>query len=765
MAIHQDSKTLIDEDEIDFSKILKILSLYKWIIISITFIFILIANIFLYFKPPVYSAYTIIKVKNSRGLNSKNLVLKPKSLIESNVKEDITLLQTFYMNNQALNLNRVKLDVKYYINKSYKTSEVFNLVPIEIKDIEIINRSILGKKLLITPTENGYRISFKYSFLEKLKSHILGKTLFKFEKNEILNYNKPVSNKYIKFKVDKLSNFDNPIIITFNGTNRDIYENIIKNNLGIDQLDIDVPIIKISYKDNIQQRAISYIDSLTESFIKESIKNKSEQNHELLIMKERLTKSEKSLERYQVENNALEPSLQASTFIKELSEMEIELSENQLREKLAKNLMKFIENDYNLDSIAPSLMELGEKPTLKLIEILQESQLKKDMLLVDFTEKHPKVIEEQNKIDSARFKIIKNIKNLQRHISQKNRTLKRLKLSYENKIKSLPTKERKLINIKRDYEVSSKMYNFLLKKQAENEIEKVATLSDYKIIDKAYSSNTPISPNSKMIIITFTILGLIIGLFIAFIYNFFDNKIRERKDIESSTSLPIYGTLIWDHSKKIIVYDNPNSFFTDSYRALRSKLQLLLNHNSSSCKTVLITSTVSGEGKNIASANLSAILQMANYKTIAIDFDLREPTFDKLFNIKDVTYGLSSYLKGESNIYDIIYSSTYDNLDVIPVGDIPSNPSELILSDYIYKFIEELRKKYDYIVINSTPFGAITDTRHIMSCSDVNLVIFREEYSEKRYITNLDNITREDGIKNIGVVYIQNSEKIKGLLS
>jgi len=764
------NKEEIDNEEIDITKILKIISFYKWLIITITLFFMIVATVFLYFKSPIYNAYTIIKVKDNRGFSGKNIVLKPAQIQQPDIKEDITLLKTFYMNNKALELNKVKLDVQYYVNKKYKNHEIFKFIPIRVEDIKVIDKNILGRKLIINSAKGGYKISFKYSFSEKLKSNIFGKTLLQLDPNRIWEYNKIISTKYFKFKVKKLSNFNKPIIIKINGNHRSIYESIIKQNLKVEQLEQGVPIIRISYQDHIQKRATLYINSLTDSFIKESIKNKSEQsnkilefiNRELNMMKERLTKSEKSLEKYQIENDATRPSLQAATFIKNLSDIEIELSENQLKEKLAENLMRFIKQGYSLDAIAPSLMELGEEPTLKLIEILQETQRKKDILLTDFTERHPKVIAERKKIDSLKVKIVKNITNLQKHISQKNKTLDKLKTSYENKIKSLPTKERKLVNIKRDYEVSSKMYNFLLEKQAENEIIKVATLSDYKVIDKAYSNSSPISPNFKMTIIASMLLGVFIGLIVAFIRNSLDKKIRDREDIESSTNLPIYATLIGGSSAKVEVYKKPNSPFTESYRALRSKLQLLFDRNSG-CKTILITSTVSGEGKNITSANLSAILEIANYKSITIDFDLREPTLDKLFGIRNIKKGLANYLKGESNLYEIIYPTLYNNLNIIPVGEIPTNPSELILSNYIPKLIDELRKKYDYIIINSTPFGRITDTKHIMNYSDINLVLFRQNFSKKTYITNLHNMIREDGIKNIGIVYLQNSENQKEL--
>jgi capsular exopolysaccharide synthesis family protein len=403
-------------------------------------------------------------------------------------------------------------------------------------------------------------------------------------------------------------------------------------------------------------------------------------------------------------------------------------------------------------------MELDEKPTLNLIYSLQESQLEREGLLIDFTEKHPKMKSINNKIETLQKKITLNIENLKKHITQKNSSLKKLKDSYESKLKTLPTKERKLINIRRDYEVSSTMYNFLLKKEAEKKIGRVATLSDYRVIDRAYSSITPISPKSKIIIISFSILGLIISIIIVYIHNNIKDKIRYKDEIESEINFPIYGVIpsLKLDIAKLKVYDSPNSNFTDSYRTLRANLQLSLNKKDKGCKTILISSTIAGEGKNITTVNLSAIFQIANYRVIVIDLDMRMPTVVKLFNIENIPNDIISYIKGESSIDKIIYPTLYNNLDIIPIKEIPSNPSELILSSTIPQLLEKLKESYDYIIINSTPFGAITDTKYIMQFSDINLVLFREDYSKKSFIRELNSMIKQNEFNNMGVIFIEN---------
>jgi Mrp family chromosome partitioning ATPase len=137
---------------------------------------------------------------------------------------------------------------------------------------------------------------------------------------------------------------------------------------------------------------------------------------------------------------------------------------------------------------------------------------------------------------------------------------------------------------------------------------------------------------------------------------------------------------------------------------------------------------------------------------------MREPTLFRFLNIENIQYDISSYLRGESSIDKIIYPTHYSNLHIIPTKEKPSNPSELILSSSLPKLIKELKKRYDYIIINSTPFGVIADTKHLMKLSDINLILFRGGYSEKSFIPKLNNLIKRDLIENIGIVYIESKK-------
>lgn len=741
------------EDDFSPKEMFRILIKYSWVIFITIIVSIFIASIDVYFKKPLYSAYSIVKVKEESESLVKNLALNPKLEIIVNIDEDIALLKTFYMNNNAITLNKDKFKVQYFLNKGYKSIEIYKQVPIKIENIKNIDNRCIGNKLRITPISNRdeYYIDFVHSFIDKLMSKLFNKPLLKIEKKSF-KYNEEIKTKFFILKVNKLSNFNKPIDILINGDNRYIYNNIISNNLNIVQMNEKVPLIKIYYQDRVPSRAVSYIEALTQSFINDNLSENNKQTNQILNfitnelekIKKELKNSEIKLKDYRVLNRAVEPSIQASTFIKKLSSIDFSISENKLRVHIINNLVKFIETNHNLDAISPALTELKDTTTLKLTELLNELQLKKNELLVDLTPRHPKVIEIDSKINIIKNKIVLNIKNMQKQILEKDKNLKKIKNSYEKRIEDLPEKERKIINIKRNYEVSSKMYNFLLEKQLENEILKVVNISKYKIIDKAYSTFSPIENKSKLILISSIFIGFFIGVVIITLYYIYSDKILTIKDIKSRTNTPIYGSI--PSLKK------DESEFIEKYSNLRTNLQLSENK----FKTISLNSTVDYEDKEMVAINLSYSFSMIDYKTLIINLDMRNNRISRILDI-DIDNGIGEYLNGTCSLDKIIYQTKHKNLDIITIGRGSFNISKLLLSKSLETLIDRLKINYDYIILNVTPFGLLTDTKHIMKISDINLVVFKEAYSHKEYLASMNQMKEQNGITNLGVVFLENS--------
>ena len=295
------------------------------------------------------------------------------------------------------------------------------------------------------------------------------------------------------------------------------------------------------------------------------------------------------------------------------------------------------------------------------------------------------------------------------------------------------------------------MYEYLLKKEAENKIIQFATFSDYQIIDHAYTSTHPIKNKQSLILILSLIVGFIFASLLAFIRNHFNQDIQSQQDIEKLTTLPIYGSIPFQKQKRyeLKVNTDDKSPFTESFRTLRTNLQFIKKENSST--TILITSTVASEGKTTVSANLASILAKAHYNTLLINLDIRKPTLHKFFSLSN-EIGITNYLNGQCSLEEIISKTEFGNLDIITSGPIPQNPSELILSKRLSSLLALVKTKYDYIIIDTAPIGIVTDTKNLMQYSDLNLMILKEDYAKKEFIKTLEQMIEKHNFKNIGLL-------------
>lgn len=756
-----------DKQELTSQQLWSIIRSYKWSIAFITLLLTLTSYAYIYFKPSIYVSSSIIKVKANEKKQSEdvinNTLLTSKS---KDVLEEISLLKTFRINNKSL--EKVNFKVLYFLENSYKKTEIYgDNVPISIDNIKILNEKVIGKLLTLMPSGNGYTLYYNMPFKVKIRQKLFDTDEFSLKKMYDQQFGREIENEYFKLTINKNVPLKEPIHFIINGEKRAIFENLIYTNLQVSQLEKDTSLIKISFEDTIPKRANLYVDALTKSFIDYSIESKNTQNNktltfiteELKNIKRQLKSSEDRLESHQVSTNIVQPSVQASLYIKNLSQIEIEIAENKLKKKLITNLIHFVKNNYNLDAIAPSVEKLNDQNTLSLITKLQNNQILEEELSQEYTLEYPKLKSLKKQISTIRTKIEYNLNSLRTNIDYKNTSLKNRKKSYENSMQTLPSKERQLVNIKRNYEVKSKMYEYLLKKQAENKIIQLATFSNYQVIDKAYNTNIPIKPKRLLILVLSIFLGLILGIAIALLRHTKNNYIKSKDDIENLTTLPLYGSIpYYKQSKnKISINNELKSPFSEAFRTLRTNLQFICQKDRGTI--MLITSTIAGEGKSTSTANLATILEMAKYKTIVVNFDLRKPTLHKFFDVSN-DKGVSTFLNNRHSLSEIISSTEFANLDIIPSGPIPSDPSELILSKELPILFEKLRDMYEYIIIDTAPIGIISDTKTLMQYSDLNLIIVREDYAKKEFIFTLEEMINKHSFQNVGLIL--NASKARG---
>jgi capsular exopolysaccharide synthesis family protein len=320
----------------------------------------------------------------------------------------------------------------------------------------------------------------------------------------------------------------------------------------------------------------------------------------------------------------------------------------------------------------------------------------------------------------------------------------------KQEIEELPKKELEMIAIERKYKMDDNYYTFFLQKRAESEILKASNTPDNNILDKArVLSVTNADTKSKKTLI-FLLFGILIPTLIVIIKELMNNTIRSSKDVEANTPFPLIGAVRHTKSDEpMLVAKNPRSAFTEMFRVIRTRIEFIVQRKTNII--MMTTSTESGDGKTYFSINLAGIYSMASPKTILVDMDIRKPTINQRFNIVQ-TNGVTNYLINQCTLDEIIVRLPGVDFDILPAGTIPPNSGELIRSDKLIDMFAELRKTYDYIIVDSSPIGVVTDAYSLAAIADVNIFIVRNGKTNKTFFKKLSAQLKSDKLPNMYTV-------------
>lgn len=410
-------------------------------------------------------------------------------------------------------------------------------------------------------------------------------------------------------------------------------------------------------------------------------------------------------------------------------------------------------SDYR-DVPAPSVAGISESSIVSSVSKIVAMAEERHKLQYSFKDNAPIFNDIDRQINAVKAVLLENIRSSN---SLKNRELNAIKrdiAQYEAEIRKLPKEQQDLLKIERRYNLSEGTYNLFLSKRSEAGLVKAANVSDVLVIDPAKDTGGgKIGPNTQLNYVMAGLYGLFIPVFLVFIRVFFDTRIRDIKEMEKVTPIPVLGMIgKSDSTSNLAVLNHPKSAISEAFRNLRSSLQFLYRERGvTGSKTVLITSSVSGEGKSFCAINLASIFALSDRKTIIVDLDLRKPKISKYFDVENKV-GVVDYLIDEKDLDEIIRDSGYENLHIITSGKIPPNPSELLISSRFRELLEELKTRYDHVVLDSPPIGLVTDSLELSKLVDATLYIARYNYSRKNMFAYINEKYRRGEVQNISVV-------------
>lgn len=543
------------------------------------------------------------------------------------------------------------------------------------------------------------------------------------------NFNNTVK-KYKDISVDNNSKAGAIVVISLTGTNK---------ARMVDYLNGTVNILmkrELQAKNQFATNTIAFIDST------------------LVAMEGNLKDTEEELKRFSKDKNLFEVELGGEKLTDRIDGLDIEKDQIVRKLNYYNTLKNYLINSVDYSKLpAPSVAGIDDPNIVANVSKL--TILSTERAELSYSLKNDKKFRDFDiQMDALKKVLLENIKTSKISIEYDLNTINRKINEAESVIKKLPEQQQELIKINRKYDLNKNIYNSFLEKRSEADIVRAANLSDIQFIDPAKDTGDGlIGPQTSINYVLAFFIGILLPLVIIFIITLLDSTIKNTDEVSKQTNIPVIGVVGKKITKNnLAVFEKPKSTLAESFRAIRSSLQFLYKKQQQGTKTLMLTSSISGEGKTFCSINIATVFALNEKKTIILGLDLRKPKIFDDFNIENTT-GVVNYLIGQKSLDEVIQKTQIPYLDLIPSGPIPPNPSELIMGESMKEMLDELKQKYDFIILDTPPVGLVTDALELTEFCDATLYVVRQNVTKKEMLELVNNKHKRGELKNISIIF------------
>ena len=528
------------------------------------------------------------------------------------------------------------------------------------------------------------------------------------------------------------------------------------NSLSIAPTSKTTSVVVISLENTNTRRGRDYINKLLEMYNINANNDKNEVaqktaefiDERIGIISKELGSTEQDLENFKRSAGITDLSSEAQIALTGNAEYEKKRVENQTQINLVMDLQRYMKgNEYE---VLPSNIGLQDAASAGAIDRYNQMLVERKRLLRTSTENNPTIINLDTSIRAMRTNVQATLDATLKGLQITKEDLAREASRYSRRINDAPTQERQFVSIARQQEIKSGLYLMLLQKREENAITLAATANNVKIIDEALADDNPISPKKTIVYLVALVLGVGLPVGVIYLIGLTKFKIEGRADVEKLTSLPVVGDIPLADEKtgSIAVFENQNNLMSETFRNVRTNLQFMLENGKN---VILVTSTISGEGKSFISANLAISLSLLGKKVVIVGLDIRKPGLNKVFNIPKKEHGITQYLTNTTaNLMDFVQPSDINkNLFILPGGTVPPNPTELLARGGLEKAIETLKANFDYVILDTAPVGMVTDTLLIGRVADLSVYVCRADYTHNAEFTLINELAENNKLPNL----------------
>lgn len=743
----QNSNNVSGEIEgIDFKKIFtKLVSKWLWFVASII-VCIIFAFFYVKVTAPLYQINAQLLVngsdKSSGGGGQASALMDLGGLVgsKSSVENEVEIIKTRFLMEQVV--REMKLNILYYTKTTFARRELYK-PPFKITIIRgldtIVNTEINVKKI----SNSKIRVS-KSNFSKDVN---WGES---FDLKGVGQVSLSAESGLLMTNVDYVVS-----ILSIDERVSDLMQQLL-----VDTKNIKVTIMSLGLKYPLPKKGEDILNTLIDRYIKANLSDKNAIadstdkfiKERLSIISAELGSVEDKVESFKEKNQLADMSEQGKLLVQNTSEFGAELAKAETQVAIISDLEKYLQDSAKNKRVFPTSLLPSDMVFSGLMSQYNSLLVERDRLLLSDTQESPFVKNLDDQIKGLRSGILANIQSTKNSFVVTRNKLRNQLNEADSRIQGVPQIEKNYLKLARNKEIKQELYVFLMQKAEETAISKTANLPVAKVIDPPKAAIWPISPKKGMTYVVALFLGLMIPLGVIGMLQMLDTAIGTKEDIINLTSVPIVGEINHNNSSDNLIVANHNrSAISEQFRALRTNLSFYLKKPMGN--VVLLTSSMSGEGKSFTAINLANILALSGRKVLLMELDLRKPGLSAKLGI-DNNIGFSNFtIDANIKIHDIIKPlQINNNMFIISSGPLPPNPAETLISEHMPALMEMLKREFDYIIMDAPPIGIIADAQLLAPYADATLYLVRQKITRKDQMAIVEELNRSRKMSNIGII-------------
>ncbi len=728
---------------------------WKWFVLSV-FVFFSVTFVYLRYATPQYHVSSSLLLKQDRvGMRSEMAAFQDLGMLNGSHTNMYNEMERMKSRTVAKTVvEDLQLNHLYFKKGRLKESEIFaGTSPVLLK---VLDTAAVYKKLdttfyvrMLSPSQ------FALLDVEKIETRTVA-------------FNTTFSIKEVSFELhwqteDIEETIGEEIRIQIIPVEYAI--NSVVGGVQIAPTDQMSDVLVLSMKHPVRNKAKAIVNTLVKNFQKMDILDKSEiekntadfVTERLFIIQAELDAVDKQAEAYKNENKLTNVEKESEQFFQTVSQSEQALFDTNTQLKLVVFMKEYLQKDAGTYGLIPAL-GFSDPGITALTGQYNAVVLERNRVLRNSTANNPLVQNFDAQLDNLQTSLQQSLQNLEASLHITLEELTKQDMRINDKIGTIPRKEREYRNIVRQQGIKEALYLYLLQKQEETQISLAVITANSRVIDVAYGSNSPVAPKKKIVLLAGILIGMLLPFSIIYLHDLLDNKMHSRRDLEKVVTAPMLGDIPINPTKEhIVVREGERSSTAEAFRLLRTNLDFMLDVEKG-CQSIFVTSTTSGEGKSFVSVNLASALALSGKKVALVGMDLRAPKITAYLDVENKK-GITNYIIDTSlSLEDIKFQlEKHDNLDIYSSGVIPPNPAELLLHDRVKGLFASLKEHYDYLVVDTAPVNLVTDTLMISTYADMFVYVARADYLDKRLLSIPQNLYTDKRLPNM-VMLINGSD-------